>query len=315
MTIDQLVDEYVAYKKSLGLLFHTPTVRLKAFAAAVGHVDIAKITPEDVRLFLYNVRPVTAYWHSKASAIGSLFRYARARGYLSVDLMPSELPPGQMRRFVPYIYSTDDIQRMLGVIDGRHRGSWHMEPYTVRVLLLLLYASGLRISEALHLQHADVDLATAVITVRETKFFKSRLVPIGPDLTRVLQEYFRKKWVDTKRVRTPESPFLATYDFRPVTRQTAELTFQRVRAEAGVKRTDEARYQPRIHDLRHTFAVTRLVSWYREGKDVQRLLPHLSTYLGHVSIRDTTRYLSMTVELLQEANARFERYALPGGAR
>jgi integrase/recombinase XerD len=315
MTIDQLVEEYVGYKKSLGMLFHTPTVRLKAFAAAVGHVDVAKITSEDVRLFLYNVRPVTSYWFSKASAIGSLFRYARARGYIAVDLMPTQLPPGQMRKFIPYIYSIEDMQRMLGVIDGRHRGSWHMEPYTARVLLLLLYATGLRISEALRLRHADVDLTAAVLTVRETKFFKSRLVPIGPDLAGVVQEYFRRKWIETKRTRTPESPFLATYDFRPVTRQTAELTFQRVRAEAGVKRTDGARYQPRIHDFRHTFAVTRLVSWYREGKDVQRLLPHLSTYLGHVSVKDTSRYLSMTVELLQEANARFERYALTGGVQ
>jgi integrase len=80
-----------------------------------------------------------------------------------------------------------------------------------------------------------------------------------------------------------------------------------------VKRTDGFYYQPRLHDFRHTFAVRRLVTWYREGKNVQRLLPHLATYLGHVSIRETSRYLTMTKELLDEASHRFELYASPGG--
>ena len=96
-------------------------------------------------------------------------------------------------------------------------------------------------------------------------------------------------------------------------RLTAELAFKRIRYEAGVKRTDGFYYQPRLHDFRHTFAVRRLVTWYREGKNVQRLLPHLATYLGHVSIRETSRYLTMTKELLDEASHRFELYATLGG--
>jgi integrase len=106
---------------------------------------------------------------------------------------------------------------------------------------------------------------------------------------------------------------LATYDGRIVTHLTAELAFKRIRYEAGVKRTDGFYFQPRLHDFRHTFAVRRLVTWYREGKNVQRLLPHLATYLGHVSIRETSRYLTMTKELLDEASHRFELYASPGG--
>jgi len=81
--------------------------------------------------------------------------------------------------------------------------------------------------------------------------------------------------------------------------------------EAGILRWDAGRYQPRLHDLRHSFAVSRLVTWYRQGKDVQRLLPHLATYLGHVHIDDTAIYLTMTKELLQEASSCFARYALP----
>jgi integrase len=89
------------------------------------------------------------------------------------------------------------------------------------------------------------------------------------------------------------------------------LVYKRLREDAGVCRSADARFQPRLHDLRHTFAVVRLVTWYREGKNVQRLLPHLTTYLGHGTIHGTTRYLTMTTELLQEANACFERYARP----
>ncbi len=175
------------------------------------------------------------------------------------------------------------------------------------------YGTGLRISEAIHLEHRDVDLDAMILTVRETKFYKSRLVPVSEDLAAVLRCYFQKKWNGAQS--SPKAPFLATYDSRPVTRQTAELAFKRIRYEADVKRTDGFHYQPRLHDFRHTFAVCRLVSWYREEKNVQRLLPHLATYLGHVSIQETSRYLSMTKELIDEAGHRFEQYAAPGGER
>ena len=91
----------------------------------------------------------------------------------------------------------------------------------------------------------------------------------------------------------------------------AERAFVRLRAIAGIAREDGARYQPRLHDLRHAMAVHRLVAWYREGADVQRLLPQLATYLGHVDVAATQRYLTMTPELLREASRRFERYAQP----
>jgi integrase len=95
-----------------------------------------------------------------------------------------------------------------------------------------------------------------------------------------------------------------------LSRNAAEVAFRRVRDSAGVLRHDGARYQPRLHDLRHTAAVHRLIAWYRSGADVQRLLPQLATYLGHVHIAGTQRYLTLTPELLREAGLRFERYAM-----
>jgi site-specific recombinase XerD len=308
MNIDQLIEEYVSYKQSLGMQFHSPAVKLRALAKAVGHVEIREVSADAVRGFLDRSR-TNSDWFTKYNAVAPFFRSVRSRGYTTANVLPLSLPK-QEEKFRPYIFSLRDMQELLRVVDNRHRGSWHMEPFTARVLLLLLYGTGLRISEALRLQHRDVDLNEAILTIRETKFFKSRLVPVGAELAEVLRTYYQRKW--GAEICGPDLPFLATYDGRAVTRQTAELTYRRLRDEAAVSRNDEATFQPRLHDFRHTFAVTRLVSWYREGKDVQRLLPHLSTYLGHVRIQETARYLTMTTELLEEASSRFERYSAGG---
>ncbi len=159
----------------------------------------------------------------------------------------------------------------------------------------------------------DVELKTLILTIRETKFFKTRLVPIGPDLGKVLRYYFQQQWAALPH--TTDSPFLATTDGTLVMRRTAEGIFTRLRREAGIKGHDGSRYQPRLHDFRHAFAIMRLVTWYPEVKNVQRLLPHLSTYLGHARMSETTRYLSLTRELLQQASGCFELYARPEAKR
>ena len=175
---------------------------------------------------------------------------------------------------------------------------------------LLLFGAALRISEALSLTLADVDLPAGVLTIRESKFYKTRLVPMGPGLTSALSSYVsqRAKEHSTK----PNSALFLTRKGTPLVRYTAENIFRRLRVRAGVLRNDGGHYQPRLHDLRHSAVVHRLVSWYRQGKDVQRLLPQLATYLGHVHIAATQRYLTLTPELLREASQRFEHYAQGG---
>jgi integrase/recombinase XerD len=132
--------------------------------------------------------------------------------------------------------------------------------------------------------------------------------PIGDDLLRILAPYAAKR---RKQRAGTASLFFVSRCGTAVTRQNAEMTFCRLRVRANVVcEGADARHQPRLHDMRHAFAVHRLVSWYREGADVQRLLPKLSTYLGHVHIAGTQRYLSLTPELLRQASLRFERYAM-----
>lgn len=158
-----------------------------------------------------------------------------------------------------------------------------IEPVTVRVLILLLYGTGLRIGEARRLNGEDVARDESLITVHETKVCKSRLVPISPALTATLKKYIARAAARSFGAELT-SPFLTTRFGTRLKTATVNGIFRRVCNRAGIHRSDGGRYQPRLHDLRHTFAVHRLTQWYRDGADVQVLLPHLSVYLGHTTL-------------------------------
>jgi site-specific recombinase XerD len=156
-----------------------------------------------------------------------------------------------------------------------------------------------------------VDLDDRVLAIWDTKFFKSRLVPIGTALTVALHAYRSAR----KYLPMPagaRSAFFASRTGGAISLSRLEKVFVRLREHAGIRNPPSARWQPRLHDMRHSFAVHRLVAWYREGADVQACLPLLSTYLGHANVSGTQAYLTMTPELLAEASKRFERYATVG---
>jgi len=232
------------------------------------------------------------------------------RGYVHSSPLPKNLPKPS-RIFEPYIYSQDELQRLIDATALQEHPRRKLQALTLRTLLLVLYGAGLRLSEALHLTVGDVDLGDSLLTIRETKFYKTRLVPIGPRLTAALSTFVTKRNRLENSAKS-ESPFFVTRSGQPITHQIAERAFVRLRNSVGVRRDAGPRDQPRLHDFRHAFTVHRLVSWYRQGADVQRLLPQLSTYLGHVHVSSTQRYLTMTPELLQEASLRFELYAMGG---
>lgn len=307
MKLAQAVSDYVGYKQSLGMRFATEARALKSFSRALGDVDLDRIEPEQVRAFLDGTGPMTRFWHRKLDALRGFYRFALARRYTPRSPLPTNVPRCP-QAFVPYIYSEDEIKRLLAAAASRER--CNLSSLTCRTLLLVLYGTGLRIGEALGLDLADVDLESALLRIRETKFYKTRIVPVGADLTRVLRDYLLER---SKGAPIPaDGPFLLTRQGKRPSRAGAEEAFKQLRRQAKVSRIDGSRYQPRLHDMRHTYAVTRLVRWYREGADVQRLLPQLATYLGHVHISGTQRYLTMTPELLRQASLRFERYALGG---
>lgn len=303
MNLQRLIEQYISYQRSLGSSFVSDAALLRAFGRTRGpRTSVASVRVPHVDEFLGKARPVTRTWFTKLSCLRCFFRYAASRGHITTLLLPTVMPK-RPPVFVPYIYTRKEIRRLLRLIESCSQGST-LEPVTIRTMMLVYYGAGLRLREAINLTCADVDLSESVLTIRNAKFGKTRLVPIGPQLNRVLLKYDRTR----PKCRPANAPFFATQAGRPIPPVNFERRFRVLCDRAGIRRTD-TREQPRIHDLRHTFAVHRLTSWYQQGADVQRLLHHLSVYLGHVHLRHTQVYLSMTPELLREASQRFERYA------
>ncbi len=180
MNINDLVTHYVTFRRTLGERCKTNESILRSFCRSVGpRTPVAAIGADAVAAFLAGAGPVTSAWHIKYHALKGFFRFAVSRGHLNEAPLPTVLPK-RPPPFVPYIYSRDEIRRLLDAIPSYRRCRTGIEPETLRAILLLLYGAGLRAREALNLSVADVDLPNAILTVRDTKFFKSRLVPIEP---------------------------------------------------------------------------------------------------------------------------------------
>jgi integrase len=307
MKLRRLVDRYITHRRSLGERCQTNASILRAFCQGLrSDIDLKQVGVRQTTKFLYGKGPVTSAWYVKHNALKGFFQYVISRDYGAKMPLPAVIPK-RPPPFVAYIYSREELRHLLQATKTYQRNCSCMEPETMRVVVLLLYATGLRVREAVALNRADVDFDQSLLTVVKSKFYKSRLVPFSPRLGHVLQGYLSRPTGLGPNL-GKDTPFFTTERGNRVNQFTVESSFRRVCQKAGVRRDDGARYQPRLHDLRHTFAVHRLTSWYRRNKDVQQLLPQLSVYLGHVHLAATQVYLTMTSELLYEANKRFEQY-------
>jgi integrase/recombinase XerD len=310
MRLRDLVETYVTFERALGLRLCSEASTLRAFCRAMGDIEVADVQPAAVLAFIAGNGPVTAAWKQKASVLRSFYRYAIGRGFAATSPLPATVPKFPPSK-PPYIYSTAEFKRLLVATDALQTPKCPLRALVFRTLLLLLYGTGMRIGEALSLTMHDVDLDNALITVHDTKFFKTRLVTTGPKLTRELAAYARRR---RRQLPLPAGEASAFFAIGSGTRwqcAAVEELFRRVRQLAAVQREGGPHCQPRIHDIRHTSVQHRLVAWYRAGADVQRLLPQLATYLGHVDIGSTQYYVSITPELLYEASQRFQHYAQP----
>jgi site-specific recombinase XerD len=302
MNLLPLIDQFIKYRQAMGEQWSS-NCTLRAFARSIGaNADIADVTPAQINRFLVGTGPVTLTWHIKLGSLRSFYQYAISRGYVDRSPLPTIFPQ-RPPAFIPHVYTHEELTRLLQAAKSFERPS-SLEPGALHLILLVIYATGLRIRELVRLDRADVNLPECLMKVRESKFGKTRLVPFAPQLQRVLLEYQSHHPASSDKI-----PFFAARCGGRIKPDTLQHNYRALCDRIGLCRTDGASHQPRIHDLRHSFAVHRLISWYRQGADVQRLLPLLSVYLGHVHIRATQVYLSMTPDLLEEASNRFEQYA------
>jgi integrase/recombinase XerD len=307
MNINDLVTHYVAFRKTLGERCTAAESVLRSFCRTVGvRTQIAQLRIKAVLAFLAGTGPITRSWHFKYFVLKGFFNFAVSRGHLKRAPLPTTVPK-YPPTVVPYIYSREELRRLLNAIPTCHHRLSQMEPPTLRAMLLLLYGAALRRGEVLRLSVADVDLSNRLLVIRESKFFKSRLVPVVGHLLEVLNDYSRWRKITYPSVNTER--FFVGRHGTAIHHRTLNRAFWRLQKHIGMRRTDGARYRPRLHDLRHSFAVHRLTEWYRQGEDVQRLVYDLSVFLGHARLAHTQIYLTMTPELLKHAGTFFERYA------
>jgi integrase/recombinase XerD len=204
----------------------------------------------------------------------------------------------------PYIYSDQEIERLLTTARSAISPESTLRPCTVYTMIVLLYCAGLRLGELVRLNLGDIDQVTESLTIRDTKFFKSRRVPLSSSAMACLREYL----IWRERTNASLSPNAAVFWHEQKAHRYSVVTAGKLLVAAlraaGLKPM-KGRVGPRIHDIRHTFVAHRILTWYREGVNPQSRLPYLSTYLGHKDLSSTLVYLTITQDILQQANERF----------
>ncbi len=306
MSLGDITANYIAQQRCLGKRFSAEATLLAAFKSAVSDVPLRDIRPDMISRFVDRDGTSDETKHKKYRVASGLFRFAVTRDLLKASPLPQ---PPRMRccsSYTPYIYSEAELKRLLVTIPTATASPrCVIDADTLRTLLLLLYGAALRRGEALRLKLGDVDVAQSLIHIRGT------IVPLGASLNAVMREFVVRRV--SRYSEGGRSTLFSKRDGTPLNESTIGHTFRRLCAIAGVRRDGGARNQPRMHDLRHSAAVHRVIAWYRCDADLNDLLPKLATYLGHTDLSGTQRYLTMTQELLAEASRRFEAFA--GGSR
>ena len=302
-TLSRELDRYLTIRRSLGyrLRAHERILRkLVAFAEQQGAEHIS------TDLFLrWQKAPGSANRHTRAQSLAMVRLFAQWLHGIDPEheVPPQGLIPRCNRRPKPYIYSDDEIRRIVEAA-AELPSCNDIRALTYPVLFGLIAVTGMRISEALCLDVGDVDLETGVVTIQRGKFGKSRLLPLSAGTTARLATYVRQR---DRRLGCRPQPFFVSERGERITDGTARSTFAAVCQNIGLRRAQRfgrSGRGPRIHDLRHTFAVRTLMNWYRTGKDPAREMIRLTTYLGHADPADTYWYIEAVPELLELASAR-----------
>jgi len=300
VSLARALDDYLATRRALGFRLRRDGLLLPDFVAFLAKIRQRHVTA--AAAVTWASQPAhahPAWWTARLVLVRGFAKYLQTLDPRH-QVPPLELLPHRRTRSMPYVYEGFEIAALLAATDVL---TGPLRVATYRTLIGLLAVTGLRTGEAIALDKPDVDLRGGVLIVRKSKFGKTREVPLHQTTTQSLVDYARLR-DRLAPVRRASSFFVSTVGKR-LFYQNVHETFLRLVYVAGI--ADRRPRRPRIHDLRHTFAVKTVVGWHRAGLDVERELPLLSTYLGHVSVATTYWYLSAVPELLGAAAARLDR--------
>ena len=306
-SMTSLANEYLDFRKQLGFGLKTVgqlLIHFAKYADQTGHRG--PMTTELAIRWAALAR--TASGSHRACRLNVVRGFARFRALFDHE---TEIPPNDVfgppyRRRVPYIFSPSELTTLLQKAQ-RLPPEGSLRPQTFSTFFGLLACTGLRNREARRLTRADVEFGRRLLHIRETKFRKSRLVPLHDSTVRTLESYARMRDQCHPIART--DAFFVTLRGTPLSPSAVEWAFSRLR-EQLTWRGGSDRNLPRVHDFRHTFACQRLLEWYEQGVDVNHAVAALSTYLGHVDVNHTYWYLTGTPELLERAGSRFEQFTI-----
>jgi site-specific recombinase XerD len=300
-TLTQLLQDYLSVRRALGYKLEGTETLLTQFLAYLHDHDADTITIEHALEFATAPARASARWQAlRLSAIRCFARWAAASDP-RVQVPPARLLPARPTRAAPYIYGEDQIQALLTATDQLHPA---IRAATFHTLIALMTATGLRTGEAIALDVSSLDRSAATLRVTG-KYGKTRLLPLHPSVLRGLTDYLD----DRERLlpaRTCPALLISTTG-RRLPPGTVHTTFRSLVRTARIEPASTV-CRPRLHDLRHTFAVTTMLDAYQSGADPAAVLPILSTWLGHTEPSDTYWYLTGTSELLAAAVNRLEQY-------
>lgn len=309
-TLRRATREYVALRQRLGFHLEVQARILRRFARFAAQEKAQVVTTALVLRWVARMTDVLPATAARSLSVVRQFATWWKQRDPRTEVPPERLLRGRHQWHAPFIHSEEQIARLLAAA-ARLESKDGVRGLTYSTLFGLIAAAGLRISEAIKLDRDDVDLAEGVLAIRAAKFRKTRLVSLHPSATRALAAYAARRDAAVAEIRSPAfflseqglriTDWSARYNFAHVSQQVGDRLSQRGLPGRGRYRHGRG---PRLHDLRHRFAVETLLDWYRQGLDVERELPKLSTYLGHVKLEHSYWYIAAIPELLQLASAR-----------
>ena len=300
--LQAVLGEYLNIRRALGFKLRDEGTVLPQFLLFLDKKDASFITTDlALRWATQPENVLPAHWARRLSMVRVFARFHSAVDPRT-EIPPQDLLPFRYRRKPPYIYNSGEISRLLEA-SSHLQSAIGLRASTYSTLFGLLAVTGMRVSEPIALNRRDVDLLRGILTVRLTKFGKSRLIPVHLSTVEKLEKYSRLR---DRFFSSPRCPsFFVSEKGTRLTNWSVRWTFVKLSREIGLRGSHDS-HGPRLHDLRHTFAVKTLLRWYQTGVDVERHMPELATFLGHTHVKDTYWYISAIPELLRLASKRLD---------